>query len=235
MIQSTGVYLETLGNLFGPGEINLGIFSMPITVFCVVGIMNAFNMMDGINGLCSGCAMITLMLIGFFSGLIYDSMLVLIIGSMIGFVIFNLGIFGKQNGVFLGDSGSNLVGFWVAWIAIYASQSQIYSIEPITILWFVAIPLLDCIGLIFSRTINGIGWSTAGTDHIHHKLMKKFSPKSTLLIILITTLLTGIFGIIVEIIFTSYISTLLFFVYAVLYYLFTGYFWKKVFFGDATN
>ncbi len=235
MIQSTGVYLETLGNLFGPGEINLGIFSMPITVFCVVGIMNAFNMMDGINGLCSGCAMITLMLIGFFSGLIYDSMLVLIIGSMIGFVIFNLGIFGKQNGVFLGDSGSNLVGFWVAWIAIYASQSQIYSIEPITILWFVAIPLLDCIGLIFSRTLNGISWTTPGRDHIHHKLMKKFSPQSTLLMILIITLLTGIFGIVVEIIFTSYISTLLFFVYAVLYYLFTGYFWKKVFFGDATN
>ena len=204
---------------------------MPITVFCVVGIMNAFNMMDGINGLCSGCAMITLMLIGFFSGLIYDSMLVLIIGSMIGFVIFNLGIFGKQNGVFLGDSGSNLVGFWVAWIAIYASQSQIYSIEPITILWFVAIPLLDCIGLIFSRTIKGISWSTAGRDHIHHKLMKKFSPQTTLLMILTITLLTGRFGIIVEIIFTSYISTLLFFVYAFLYYMLTGYFWKK-FFGE---
>ena len=125
MIQcSTGVYLESLGNLFGFGEINLGIYSIPITVFCVVGIMNAFNMMDGINGLCSGCAMIALMLIGFFSGLIYDSMLVLIIGSMIGFIIFNLGIFGKKRGVFLGDSGSNLVGFWVAWIAIYASQSQ---------------------------------------------------------------------------------------------------------------
>ena len=229
MIQSTGVYLETLGNLFGIGEINLGIYSKPITVFCVVGIMNAFNMMDGINGLCSGCAMITLMLIGFFSGLIYDSMLVLIIGSMIGFIIFNLGIFGKQNGVFLGDSGSNLVGFWVAWIAIYASQSQIYSIEPITILWFVAIPLLDCIGLIFSRTIKGISWSTAGRDHIHHKIMEKFSPRSTLLIILTVTLLTGILGIIIEILFTSYISTLLFFMYAILYYLFRSYFWKKVF------
>ncbi len=229
MIQSTGVYLETLGNLFGIGEINLGIYSKPITVFCVVGIINAFNMMDGINGLCSGCAMITLMLIGFFSGLIYDSMLVLIIGSMIGFIIFNLGIFGKQNGVFLGDSGSNLVGFWVAWIAIYASQSQIYSIEPITILWFVAIPLLDCIGLIFSRTIKGVGWSKAGRDHIHHKLMKKFSSQSTLLMILTITLLTGMFGIIVEKIFTSYISTLLFFVYAFLYYMLTGYFWKKFF------
>ena len=235
MIESTGIYLETLGNLFGIGDINLGIFSKPITIFCVVGIMNAFNMMDGINGLCSGCAMIALMLMGFFSRLIYDSMLVLIIGSMIGFIIFNLGIFGKQRGVFLGDSGSNLVGFWVAWIAIYASQSQIYNIEPITILWFVAIPLLDCIGLIFSRTIKGISWSTAGRDHIHHKLMVKFSPRSTLLMILAVTLLTGILGVIVEILFTSYISTLLFFVYAVLYYLFTGYFWKKVFFGGATN
>ena len=114
--------------------------------------MNAFNMLDGINGLCSGCAMLALMLMGFYSGLIYDSMLVLIIGSMIGFVLFNLGVFGRKRGVFLGDSGSNLVGFWVAWVAVYASQSEIYIIEPITILWFVAIPLLDCIGLIYSRT-----------------------------------------------------------------------------------
>ena len=62
LIISTGVYLESLGNLFGFGDINLGVFSIPITIFCVVGIMNAFNMMDGINGLCSGCAMLALML-----------------------------------------------------------------------------------------------------------------------------------------------------------------------------
>ena len=64
--------------------------------------MNAFNMIDGINGLCSGCAIIALIFMGFFSGLIYDSMLVLIIGSMIGFIIFNLGVFGKQRESFLG-------------------------------------------------------------------------------------------------------------------------------------
>ena len=115
MIFSTNIYLVSLGDLFGFGEIKLGIFSIPVTIFCVVGIMNAFNMMDGINGLCAGCAMLTLLFIGFYSGLIYDSMLVLIIGSMIGFLIFNLGFFGKKRGVFLGDSGSNLVGFWVAW------------------------------------------------------------------------------------------------------------------------
>ena len=63
--------------------------------------MNAFNMIDGINGLCSGCAMVAILFIGFYSGLIYDSMLVLVIGSMIGFLIFNLRIFGKKRGVFL--------------------------------------------------------------------------------------------------------------------------------------
>ena len=227
LIISTDIYLESLGNLFGFGEINLGVFSIPFTVFCVVGIMNAFNMMDGINGLCSGCAMLALIFMGFYSGLIYDSMLVLIIGSMIGFVLFNLGFFGKKREVFLGDSGSNLVGFWVAWVAIYASQSEIYSIEPITVLWFVAIPLLDCIGLIFARTSTGKSWSTAGRDHIHHKLMKKFNSKNTLIIILSITFITGLIGILVEMHLSSYISTGLFFMYAISYYALTGFFGKR--------
>ena len=223
MIFSTGVYLESLGNLFGFGNINLGLFGIPFTLFCVVGVMNAFNMMDGINGLCSGCAMLALILIGFSSGLIYDSMLVLIIGSTIGFVIFNLGFLGKKRVVFLGDSGSNLIGFWVAWIAVYASQNQNYFIEPITMLWFISIPLLDCIGLIFSRIKKGLSWSTAGRDHIHHKLMKRFTARQTLIIILAITFFTGLFGIFIEIIASSVVSTILFLTYAIMYYVLTGF------------
>jgi UDP-GlcNAc:undecaprenyl-phosphate GlcNAc-1-phosphate transferase len=223
MIFSTGVYLESLGNLFGFGNINLGLFGIPFTLFCVVGVMNAFNMMDGINGLCSGCAMLALILIGFSSGLIYDSMLVLIIGSTLGFVIFNLGFLGKKRGVFLGDSGSNLIGFWVAWIAVYASQNQNYFIEPITMLWFISIPLLDCVGLIFSRIKKGLSWSTAGRDHIHHKLMKRFTARQTLIIILAITFFTGLFGIFIEIIASSIVSSILFLSYAIMYYVLTGF------------
>ena len=223
MIFSTGVYLESLGNLFGFGNINLGLFGIPFTLFCVVGVMNAFNMMDGINGLCSGCAMLALILIGFSSGLIYDSMLVLIIGSTLGFVIFNLGFLGKKRGVFLGDSGSNLIGFWVAWIAVYASQNQNYFIEPITMLWFISIPLLDCVGLIFSRIKKGLSWSTAGRDHIHHKLLKRFTSRQTLIIILAITFFTGLFGIFIEIIASSVVSTILFLTYAIMYYVLTGF------------
>jgi UDP-GlcNAc:undecaprenyl-phosphate GlcNAc-1-phosphate transferase len=163
------------------------------------------------------------MLIGFYSGLIYDSMLVLIIGSMLGFLIFNLKIFGIKRGVFLGDSGSNLMGFWVAWSAIYASQNIIYDVEPMTIIWFVAIPLLDCIGLIFSRIKEGRSWSAAGRDHIHHKLMNHFSPDGVLLIILIITLITGLFGIFIENNATSPTSLILFLVYSFIYFVLAHY------------
>ena len=141
-IISTDTYISNLGNLFGTGDVELGLLSIPFTVFCVVGIMNAFNMIDGINGLCSGCAMVALLFIGFYSGLIYSSPLVILIGSIIGFLIFNLGLIGKKRSVFLGDHGSNLIGFWVAWLAIGPSQNPLREIEAMSMVWFVAIPLL---------------------------------------------------------------------------------------------
>lgn len=220
VIFSTDIYLSNLGNLFGYGEIYLGIFGIPFTIFCVVGIMNAFNMIDGINGLCAGSAMMALLFIGFYSGLIYDSVLIIIIGSMIGFLIFNLRFFGKKRGVFLGDSGSNLIGFWVAWCAIYSSQNLIYQVEPITMLWFVSIPLLDCIGLIFSRLVRGIGIASPGRDHIHHKLMLNFSSEGTLGIILILSLFTGLLGVILENNFEPWVSTFTFLIFASFYYIY---------------
>ena len=227
MIISTNVYLDNLGNLFGIGDFNLGILSIPVTVFWVVGVMNAFNMIDGINGLCAGCAMLALLFMGFYSGLIYDSMLVLIIGSMVGFLIFNLRFFGKKRGVFLGDSGSNLIGFWVAWIAIYCSQNQLYNVQPITMIWFIAIPFLDCIGLIFTRLKNRISISSPGRDHIHHKLMIRFSSEGTLGIILIVSTITGFVGVYADNTFSEWVSTILFAAYASMYYLFNIFYLRK--------
>ena len=53
MIAMSGEYLSNIGNLFGTGDINLGVFAIPFTMICVVGIMNAFNMIDGLNGICA--------------------------------------------------------------------------------------------------------------------------------------------------------------------------------------
>tara|TARA_B100000768_G_scaffold177549_1_gene191897 strand:- start:20 stop:1087 length:1068 start_codon:yes stop_codon:yes gene_type:complete len=220
VIFTTDIYLENLGNLFGFGDIRLGLFGIPFTIFCAVGLMNAFNMIDGINGLCAGCAMLALLLIGFYSEFIYDSMLILVIGSMIGFLLFNLKIFGKKRGVFLGDHGSNLIGFLVAWSAIYVSQNEVYNTSPITMVWFVAIPFLDCIGLIFSRINKGISWAKPGRDHIHHKLMSMFSQEISLLIILVISLILGIVGIILESYYSTWISSIGFIAFASIYFIF---------------
>mgnify|MGYP006107251291 CR=1 FL=1 len=224
IIFTTDISLNNLGDLFGFGNIYLGIFSIPFTVFCVVGIMNAFNMIDGVNGLCSGYSMTSLLLIGFFSGLIYDSLMIMFIGSIVGFLFFNLSFFGNKRAVFLGDHGSNLLGFWVAWSAIYCSQNELYSIEPITIIWFVAIPLLDCVGLIYARTRQKISWASPGRDHIHHKLMNKFSSEGTLIIIISIALLSGLFAIYLEKNYSTWVSTLLFLVYSLVYYVYAYYF-----------
>ena len=219
VIYSTGIYLESFGNLFGFGEINIGVYGIPVTIFCVVGVMNAFNMIDGINGLCAGSALVMLLFTGFTSGFIYDSMLVLLIGSIIGFLVFNLRIVGKKRAVFLGDHGSNFIGFTVAWIAIHCSQMETYSINPITIVWFIAIPFLDCIGLIISRTLKGKSWAAPGRDHIHHKLMQNFSPEASLFIIMLFSTVLGFFALILENNFKEHISFYGFGLFALSYYL----------------
>ena len=219
VIHSTGIYLENLGDLFGFGEIYLGVYGIPITIFCVVGVMNAFNMIDGINGLCVGSALVMMLFTGVASGFIFDSMLVLLIGSMAGFLVFNLRVMGKKRAVFLGDHGSNFIGFLVAWIAIHCSQMGSYSINPMTIVWFIAIPLLDCIGLIISRTLKGLSWAAPGRDHIHHKLMQNFSPEMSLFIILSFSTIMGLFALFLENNFSESTSFYGFGLFALMYYL----------------
>jgi UDP-GlcNAc:undecaprenyl-phosphate GlcNAc-1-phosphate transferase len=90
--------------------------------------------------------------------------------------------------------------------------------------WFIAIPILDCVGLIFSRIKKKIPISSPGRDHIHHKLMKKFSSEQTLGIILVISTLTGLFGVYLNNNFSALVSTLLFLLYAIIYYTFNNYY-----------
>lgn len=210
IILITGIKITSFGNLLGFGGYELGIFSIPITIFCVVGVMNAFNMIDGINGLCAGSALLMFLFCGFHSDFIYDSLLILVIGSILGFLVFNLRIIGKKRAVFLGDSGSNILGFMVAWVAIYCSQNESYDVNAITMVWFIAIPLLDCVFLVISRTLRGISWAAPGRDHIHHKLMLKFSSESSLLILVIFSSLISLFAIYLEKHFSEFVSFYLF-------------------------
>ena len=94
------IYLLDMGNLLFFGNINLGEFGPAITIFCAVGIMNAFNMVDGINGLCSGLTAMVFLYLGIFYNGFIGTQLIFALGAIFGFLIFNLGIIGKKDGSF---------------------------------------------------------------------------------------------------------------------------------------
>ena len=100
---------------------------------------------------------------------------------------------------FLGDHGSNLLGFLTAFALIGASQDAFFDFRPVTALWFVFIPLLDCLGLIIKRLKRGVGPFDPDRDHLHHRFMDAgYSQKETLIIILIASVLFAFFGVFLQ-------------------------------------
>ena len=221
MILISEEYITNLGNLYGDGDVNLGAIAIPFTIFCVVGLMNAYNMVDGLNGICASFGLVPLIFLTFFGSVKYG--LLIPIGAILGFMAYNLGYLGKKRRVFLGDSGSNYIGFIVAFLCItYSQDSQI--INPVTALWLVAIPLLDCLGVITSRIKKGLMPFTPGRDHLHHKLLDKgFSPKNILYIFIFMSIVLCSVGCLIELFYPNddYISLGLFILFAILYYALT--------------
>ena len=221
MILISEEYITNLGNLYGNGDVNLGAIAIPFTIFCVVGLMNAYNMIDGLNGICASFGLVPLIFLTFFGSVKYG--LLIPIGAILGFMAYNLGYLGKKRRVFLGDSGSNYIGFTVAFLCItYSQDSQI--INPVTALWLVAIPLLDCLGVIVSRVKKGLMPFTPGRDHLHHKLLDKgYSPKNILYIFILISIVLCSVGCLLEFFFPNddYISLGLFILFAILYYAMT--------------
>jgi len=175
-------------------------------------------MIDGLNGICASFALIPLLILMFFGTVKYG--LLIPIGALIGFLTYNLGWFGKKRGVFLGDSGSNLLGFIVAVLCIDLSQSH-QAINPVTALWLVAIPLLDCVGVMGSRLLKGIGPFKPGRDHLHHKLVDLGLTQSNILVVFITLSSgLGCIGWMFEVVFPGeeYLSFYSFILFAITYF-----------------
>ena len=228
LILMSDVYLHSFGNLFGFGEIDLGFFGIPITIFCIVGVMNAFNMIDGLNGQCASLCLVTFVSVMIITNSLGSSNLfplILPIGSIVGFLMYNLGIFGEKRLVFLGDNGSNSLGFMCAWVLVYFSSLQESNIAPVTALWLIAVPFIDAMNVMISRVLRGIKPLSAGRDHIHHKLLDQgLSQLSIYIIIISIALILALVGLALNNYFfeKQYISFYAFILTWIAYYFFTG-------------
>lgn len=175
MIWGAGVELTSVGNLFGVRAIGLWIFSLPMTVFAVVGVVNAVNMMDGIDGLAGS---ITAVAFAWFAAVAWESGLmsqfqlaIVMFGAIAGFLLFNLRFpWQRRARVFLGDAGSLMIGFALAWFAVDLTQGQGRTFPPIAALWIVVLPLVDCVSLMTRRLRARKSPFVADRHHIHHYL-----------------------------------------------------------------
>ncbi len=185
-----GVVVADLGHLLpGGGLVELGIWSLPFTIFATVGVINALNMVDGIDGLSGSLTLVALTGLAVAAALAGEfhtlRFLAMFISGVAAFLVYNLRLPGRrQAAVFLGDAGSMFLGFTLAWFIIGLSQAPSHAISPAAGLWFLMVPLFDTVFVMLRRMLRGQSPFRADRQHLHHYLMALgFSVNQTVLII----------------------------------------------------
>lgn len=194
-IASTGIRITSFYGIFGFQEISI-IWQYFFTLIIITGVVNAYNLMDGIDGLAGGLAIVgflTFSILSFIlSDYVYLVLFASIIGSTIGFLKFNL----SKDKIFLGDGGSLFLGFIlvVSGINIIEKSNELATCNQpmilIAVIGIFLLPVLDSLRVYFSRIKNGYSPFRADKSHIHHLiLILDISHKKTAFIIISLALL----------------------------------------------
>ena len=216
-----GVQVETLGNLFGLGEVKLGWFAAPFTIVAIMTAMNAYNMIDGIDGLLGSLSLVTFFGIGVLATMHYQAAPLLIAIIMVtALMVFLMRNVGKHRWglrkIFMGDAGSMFIGLLiVCLLALMTVPDQLASfgllprffdfssdplpVRPVAVLWLIAIPLMDMFGIMTRRILKKQSPFKPDRDHLHHIFMRAgFSSSETLGLLALAGFLLVWFGLLLE-------------------------------------
>ncbi len=175
LIAVSGIRITSFEGLFGINEIPL-LAQYAFTVVAIVGIVNAFNLIDGIDGLAGGLGFMSLITLGLLLTMSGDANTALIAfamaGAILAFLYFNL----NPAKIFMGDTGSLVLGFVVAVLCIRMMQVNAVGINPVIprspvfVLGIIIIPVFDTIRVFATRIWKGQSPFVADKTHIHHLL-----------------------------------------------------------------
>ena len=165
-----GIYIQSIGSFFG-FPLVLGWLALPFTVFAVVGFTNALNLIDGLDGLAATVSIVILAAF-LWVGLAHHDMFMIVLSSLfiatlLAFLIYNW----HPASIFMGDSGSLVLGFVIALLAV---KSLAY-LPAVSILFVAAVPILDTVIVMVRRKIRGRSMFSADRCHIHHILRHFFA------------------------------------------------------------
>jgi UDP-GlcNAc:undecaprenyl-phosphate/decaprenyl-phosphate GlcNAc-1-phosphate transferase len=169
-----GFRIDVIANPFGQ-ELSLGVFSVPLTLFWIVGIVNAMNLIDGLDGLAGGVAFFavaTNFVLAFVRG---DVLLCLAMaalgGALLGFLLFNF----NPASIFMGDTGSMFLGFALAVVSLKTSTKSGTTVALLVPIIALGLPIMDTFLAIARRAATGRPLFRADKEHIHHRLMSRLS------------------------------------------------------------
>jgi len=199
-----GFDIHSIASPFSGKVIQLGLFSIPITIIWLVGITNALNLVDGLDGLAAGTSVIvcaTIFAVSFFQQNIGVALVTLILaGSILGFLRYNF----YPAKIFLGDSGSLYLGFMLASLSVQGSSKEATLVAVLAPILALGLPIMDTLlSMIrrFLKSINmvdfpsrngklkvlffkGFSMFEADKDHVHHRILKLgFSHRNTVIIL----------------------------------------------------
>ena len=204
MIYGVGGYISNLGNLFGLGDIQLGPIGIVFTYLAIIVVINAYNMVDGIDGLIGSLSLNTftaiavLFLMNGNQG--YLTYPLILATATLPYLMFNLGYFKKYSKkIFMGDAGSMFIGLSVIWLLTIGTQGENASFRPVTALWICAIPLMDMLAIVMRRYRKGKSPFKPDRDHLHHILQRAgLSARQTLIVISIASVVMSLIGVLGE-------------------------------------
>lgn len=175
-----GIKIDTFRLPFGI-VMDFGLLNLLLTIIWVVGITNAINLIDGLDGLAGGMGSTILVIISL-TAMIEGKTTIMVlslimVSSLIGFLIYN----SHPASIFMGDSGSLTLGFFIASLSLmgFKSATVMTLALPILILF---LPITDTISAIIRRSLKHQKFSVADKSHLHHQLMRRFGQTKSVLI-----------------------------------------------------
>ena len=170
-----GIKICSLGACLPPDTLLPDFISLPLTFLVIVGVTNAINLSDGLDGLAGGISLLIFICIAYLAhsvsgltdSLFVATISVAVIGSIIGFLRFNT----YPATVFMGDTGSQLLGFLAITLSVGLTQSS-QVISPALPLLLIGFPVLDTLTVMTERMSHGRSPFKADKNHFHHKLMR---------------------------------------------------------------
>ncbi len=173
-------------------------FSYAITILWVLTVVNAFNFMDNMNGLCAGLGAIGALLFAIIAAAqgeyLVATIAFLMCGALVGFLPWNF----PNARAFLGDAGSHLVGYLLAVMAIlphFYNKQNPHRLAVLSPLLVLAIPLIDLAQVVVLRTLNRTPFWIGDTNHLSHRLVRAgFSKTRAVLLLWLAAVVIGVFA-----------------------------------------